>query len=403
MDEVVEKLKKAYALTPQEALAEIFPVKRALYIGIPKETEFQEKRIALTPNSVAALTNLGHKIVIQAGAGLASNFEDQEYTQAGAQLVSSDEEIFRSEIIIKTAPIVDSDLKKFNKGQTVLSPILLPILNKNILKSLTQLKITALAYDYIKTNESYFPYIDSMGVIAGSYAILLAGKYLSNEYGKGILLGGIAGQPPCKVLIIGATHVGLAAAQSAIGLGAQVQMFDDNIEMLNHAKIMLGNNLYTSVFDPLNLKKNIARADVVIGALNHKNGQTMHVISDSMVAVMKKGAIIIDTSIDYGGCFETSQVTTLDNPTYLVHGVIHYCVPNITSEVSRTASYALSNLLSPILRKSGQHGGIEQTIKVDTFLRNGVYLYKGSITKDFIAQKFDLKYTNLELLMATEF
>ncbi len=403
METTLEKIKKEFSLTPQEALAEIFPVKRSLFIGIPKETEFQERRIALTPNSVASLVSQGHRITIEAGAGENSNFEDNEYTEAGAQLVSSKEEVYKANLILKTAPILAQDVQHFQNNQTILSPILLPSLDKNTLKRLMQLKVNALAYEYIKTDDNYFPYIDSMGDIAGSYSIILAGKYLSNGYGKGVLLGGIAGQPPCKVLIIGAGNVGLAAVKSAIGLGAQVQIFDDNIRLLNQAKEHLGNNLYTSVIDPLNLKKNLSRADVVIGALHNIDGQTPKIVTESMVAQMKKGAVIIDTCIDHGGCFETSRVTNLDNPIFIKHGVIHYCVPNITSDTSRTASYAMSNLLSPIIRKMGQSGGIEQFIRADQHFRNSVYLYKGTITKDFIAHKYELKYTDLNLLMTTDF
>lgn len=403
MEATIEKIKKEFQLTPQEALAEMFPIKKSLYIGIPKENELQEKRIPLTPNSIAALIGQGHRIIIEAGAGECSNFEDSDYTEAGAQLVSSKEELFKANIILKTAPIDVSDIQFLKPNHIVFSPILIPSLTKNSLKQLMQLKITALAYDYIKENSSYYPYVESMGNITGSYSIILAGKYLSSEYGKGVLLGGIPGQPPCKVLIIGANNVGLAAAKAAIGLGAQVQFFDDNIQLLNEAKIQLANQLYTSVIDPLNLKKNLARADVVIGALHHKDSPTPKVVSETMVAQMKKGSVIIDTSMNYGGCFETSMVTSIENPIFIKHGIIHYCVPNITSEISRTASYAMSNLLSPIFRKIGQAGGVEPLVKSDKNFRNGVYLYKGMITKDFIADKFELNYRDLNLLLASDF
>ncbi len=403
METTIEKIKKEFKLTPQEALAEIFPIKESLYIGIPKETEFQEKRIALTPNSIAALTGMGHRIVVEAGAGEHSNFEDYEYTNAGAQLVSSKDEVFKSNIILKTAPVIANDIQYLKQNQVVFSPILLPSLNKSTLKGLMQLKVTAIAYDYIQSSKNYFPYLESMGNLAGHYSIILAGKYLSNEYGKGILIGGIAGQPPCKVLIIGAGNVGIAAAKSAIGMGASVQVFDDDIQLLEKAKALLGNNLYTSVIDPLNLKKNLLRADVVIGALHHISGQSPTIVTETMITQMKKGAVIIDTCINKGGCFETAMVTQLDNPIYVKHGVIHYCVPNITSEISRTASYALSNLLTPLLRKVGQFGGTELLINADPYFRNGVYLYKGMLTKEYIASKYDLKYRNLDLLLASKF
>lgn len=403
MEITLEKIKKEFSLTPKEALAEIFPIKKSLYIGIPKETAFQERRVPLTPNSVASLTSQGHRIVIEAGAGEASNFEDHEYTDAGAQLVSSKSEVYKAQLVLKTAPIHAEDIQYFQTGQFIFSPILLPSLDKNSIKRLMQLKVTALAYDYVKTEENYFPYVDSMGDLAGRYSIILAGKYLSNEYGKGVLLGGIAGQPPCKVLIIGASDVGLSAAKSAIGLGAQIQLFDDNIQALNRLKNQLGDNIYTSVIDPLNLKKNISRADVVIGALQNVNGITPKIVTETIVAQMKRGSVIIDTCIDHGGCFETSRVTNHDQPIFIKHGVIHYCVPNITSNVSRTASYAMSNLLSPMIRKLGQMGGLEQYIRSDAHFRHGVYMYKGTLSKEFIAQKFELKYTDLNLLMATDY
>lgn len=403
MEATIEKIKKEFKLTPQEALADIFPIKKSLYIGIPKEESFQEKRIPLTPNSIASLINHGHRIVIESGAGDGSNFDDEEYINAGANIVSSKEEVFKANIILKTAPITTNEIQYFQNGQTIFSPILLPHLDKNIMKRMMQLKVTAIAYDYIKADENYYPYVESMGDIAGSFSIILAGKYLSGENGKGILLGGIAGQPPCKVLIIGAGNVGLAAAKSAIGLGAQVQIFDDNIQLLNQIRNQLGNNIYTSVLDPLNLKKNLSRADVAIGALHNIDGMTPKIITETMVAQMKKSAVIIDTCIDHGGCFETSRVTNHDEPIFIKHGVIHYCVPNITSNVSRTASYSMSNILTPLFRKIGQHGGTESFIRFDKYFRNGVFLYKGTITKDFIATKFELKYTDLSLLMASDF
>ncbi|MCO5230530.1 MAG: alanine dehydrogenase [Chitinophagales bacterium] len=403
METTLEKTKKEYSLTPQEAFAEIFPIKKPLYIGIPKETYLQEKRIPLTPNSVASLTNHGHRIIIEAGAGELSNFEDEDYIQAGAQIVNSSKEVYQANIILKSSPIASLDLQYFQSGQTIFSPILLPALDKMLLKSMMQLKITAIAYEYIKSTEDYYPYLDSIGDIAGNYSIILAGKYLSNEYGKGVLLGGIAGQPPCKVLILGAGYVGLAAAKSAIGLGAQVQLFDDNIHLLNQAKNLLGNNIYTSVLDPLNLKKNLSRADVAIGALHHSSGQATKIVTESMVMQMKKNTVIIDTCIDQGGCFETSRVTNHNQPIFIKHGIIHYCVPNISSAVSRTASYAMSNILTPIFRKIGQEGGVEPQIRSDIYFRNGVYMYKGTLSKDYIANNFELKHTDLNLLMATEY
>lgn len=403
MEATLQKIKKEFSLTPKEALAELMPIQKSLYIGIPKETTFQENRVPLTPNSVATLVNQGHRVLMEYGAGMAANFEDDEYLNAGADLIHSKEEVFKANIILKTAPVVPEELPLLQMNQTIFSPVLLPGMLKSTIKGMMQSRITALSYEYIKSEYNHYPFTRSMGEIAGSYAILLAGKYLSNESGKGILLGGITGQPPCKVLILGAGAVGEAAAKAAIGLGAQVQVFDDNIFRLTRLQNHIGQNIYTSVIDPLNLKKNLSRADVVIGALSAVKGKTPCVVSESMVAGMKKGSVIIDVSIDHGGCVETSRVTDHDHPVFIKHGVIHYCVPNIASNVSRTASYALSNILAPMLRTIAQMGGIEQSVRINAGLRHGLYLYKGMLTKEFIAEKFELKYTDLNLILSSEF
>jgi alanine dehydrogenase len=403
LESTLHKIKKEFSLTPKEALAELMPIRKSLFIGVPKETAFQEKRIALTPNSVATLVNQGHRVLIESGAGDNANFDDEEYLNAGADMAYSKEEVFKAGTLLKCAPLLPEELNLLHTGQVIFSPVLLPGMLKSTLKSMMDKKVTAISYEYIKSDYNHYPFTRSMGEIAGNYAILLAGKYLSHESGKGILLGGISGQPPCKVLIIGAGAVGEAAARSAIGMGAQVQVFDDNIFRLTRLQNHLGQKIYTSVIDPLNLKKNLGRADVLIGALNAVAGKTPCVVSESMVQGMKKGSVIIDVSIDHGGCVETSRVTDHDHPIFIKHGVIHYCVPNIASNVARTASYAMSNILAPMLRQVSQAGGVESMIRSHAGLRHGTYLYKGALTKEFIAQKFDLKFTDLELILSADF
>jgi alanine dehydrogenase len=403
LESTLHKIKKEFSLTPKEALAELMPIRKSLFIGIPKETAFQEKRIALTPNSVATLVNQGHRVLIEYGAGENANFDDEEYLNAGADLAYSKEDVFKAGILLKCAPLLPEEISLLHGGQVIFSPVLLPGMLKSTIKGMMEKKVTALSYEYIKSDYNHYPFTRSMGEIAGSYAILLAGKYLSHESGKGILLGGISGQPPCKVLILGAGAVGEASARAAIGMGAQVQVFDDNIFRLTRLQNHLGHKLYTSVIDPLNLKKNLSRADVLIGALNAIGGRTPCVVSESMVQGMKKGSVIIDVSIDHGGCVETSRVTDHDHPIFIKHGVIHYGVPNIASNVARTASYAMSNILAPMLRQISQTGGVEHMVRNHAGLRHGTYLYKGALTKEFIAQKFDLKFTDLELILSADF
>ncbi|MDB5226813.1 MAG: alanine dehydrogenase [Bacteroidota bacterium] len=403
MESILGKIKSEYSLYTKEVLAAIDTNKKSLFIGIPTETDYQEKRIPLTPNSVAALVNYGFRIVIEKDAGEKSNFSNEEYLEAGADVVFSKEEVFKADAIIKSGPINAGEISLLHSHQIIISPILLPNQTKNMIKCMMEKRITAIAFEYVKGDYNSYPIMRSMSEIAGNYAILTAARYLSNEYGKGILLGGIAGQPPAKVMILGAGTVGEAAAKSALALGASVQVFDDNIFRLSRLQSDLGNKIYTSVMDPLNIAKNISRTHVVIGALKPKNGRTPCVITEDMVRSMKKGSVIIDVAIDHGGCFETSKVTNHDQPIYTKHDVIHYCVPNIASNVSRTASYALSNVLAPILKNAADAGGIEVLLRHDMGLLHGTYLYKGALTKEFIAQKFDLKFTDLDLLLSADF
>jgi alanine dehydrogenase len=403
MESFSGKIKIDYELYPKEVLAELGQRHKSMYIGIPRETEFQEKRIPLTPNSVAGLVNYGFRVAVEKGAGEESNFNDDEFIEAGADIKYTKEDVFHADLILKSAPISAEEIPLLRQNQVIFSPILLPKQQKSQIKSMMDKRITAIAFEYVKDDYNTFPVMRSMSEIAGNYAILTAARYLSNDYGKGILLGGIAGQPPAKVLILGAGTVGESAAKAALALGASVQVFDDNIRRLYRLQNDLNLKLYTSVMDPINLAKNLARAHVVVGALKPVNGKTPLVVTEDMVKNMKAGSVFIDVSIDHGGCSETSRVSDHNNPVYTRHGVIHYCVPNIASNVSRTASYALSNILAPILKKASNAGGIENLLKSDAGLRHGAYLYKGALTKEFIAQKFDLKFTDLELLLSADF
>jgi alanine dehydrogenase len=404
METVLVKTKIDYALYPQEVLAELGGGSRSISIGIPKEEDFQEKRIALTPNSVASLVSYGYQVTIEKDAGIAANFDNEAYMEAGAHIVFSKEDVFQANIIVKTAPVSPKELSLLQPKQTIISPILLPTLNKHSIKTMMDKRITALAFEYMKESAyNTFPVMRSMSEIVGNYSIYLAAKYLSGDGGKGILFGGIAGQPPAKLVVLGAGTVGEYACRAALALGVQVAVFDDNLFRLARLQNNIHSKVYTSVFDPINLAKNLARADVVIGALQPQNGKTPRMVSEDMVKNMKKGAVIIDIDIDCGGCFETSRVTNHEAPVFVKHGVIHYCVPNVASNIPKTASYALSNILGTILKAASKRAGIENLVKHDAGLRNGVYLYKGALTKPFIARQFDLKFTDLELLLSADF
>lgn len=393
----------SFSYVPLEETLEIIPKKKKLFIGMPKETSFQENRIALTPEAVSVLVNNGHNVIVEHNAGVGSFYFDTDYSEAGAHIVYEREEVFKANTIIKSAPISEEDIPSLQPNQIVISPIHMPLLKAEMLEQLLQKKIIAIAFDSIKDDSGNYPIVRSMSEIAGSTAILNAAKYLSNVHnGKGVLLGGITGIPPAKVLILGAGVVGEFAARTAIGLGAMVKVFDNSIYRLMRLQNNVGQRCYTSVIEPVTLAEALTTTDVAVGALKPVKGITPVVVTEDMVANMKAGSVIVDVSIDRGGCFETSKVTTHEKPTFKKYDVVHYCVPNIASSVSRTASIAISNVLMPILLDSAEAGGVEGIIQAKSGIRNGVYLYKGCVTNAPIARKFDFKYTDLDLLLASQ-
>jgi len=393
----------SFSYVPLEEALEVIPKRKQLFIGIPKETSFQENRVALTPEAVSVLVNNGHDVAVEHCAGEGSFYFDSDYSEAGARIMYDRAELFKASILIKSAPISEEEADLVQPGQVVISPIHLPYLKVQILEQLIQKKIIAIAFESIKDDSGTFPIVRSMSEIAGSSAILTAAKYLSNIHnGKGILLGGISGVPPVRVLIIGAGVVGEFAARTAFGLGASVKIFDNSIYRLMRLQNNIGRRCLTSVLEPITLADELAMADVAVGALKPVNGITPVVVNEEMVKNMKAGSVIIDVSIDRGGCFETSRLTSHENPIFKKYDVIHYCVPNIASSVSRTASRAISNVLMPILLQCADMGGIEGLIQAKAGIRNGVYLYKGLVTSTPIAKRFNLKYTDLDLLLAAQ-
>ncbi len=393
----------SFSYIPLEETLEILPKKKQLFIGIPKETSFQENRVALTPEAVSVLVNNGHDVAVEHAAGEGSFYFDSDYSEAGARIIYDKADLYKATTIIKSAPVSEEEVTLLQPNQVIISPIHLPFLKAEMIELLMQKKVIALALESIKDDAGSYPIVRSMSEIAGSSAILTAAKYLSNVHnGKGILLGGISGVPPAEVLIIGAGVVGEFAARTALGLGASVKVFDNSIYRLMRLQNNVGARVFTSVMEPVTLAQELANADVAVGALKPVNGITPVVVSEEMVSHMKAGSVIIDVSIDRGGCFETSHVTTHENPIYKKYDVIHYCVPNIASSVSRTASRSISNVLMPILLQCADMGGMEGLIQGKTGIRNGVYMYKGCVTNAPIARRFNFKYTDLDLLLAAQ-
>ena len=374
----------------------------SLFIGIPKETTLQEKRVALVPSSVATLINHGHRVVIETEAGLKSNYPDHAYSEVGADIAYSTEQVYKSDVLIKVAPPTLAEIEFLRPNQLLFSPLQLPIITANFIQKLRQKRVTALAMEYIKDENGIFPVVRTMSEMAGLSAMLTAAELLTNtKGGKGVLLGGISGVPSAKVVILGAGVVAEFATRVALGLGADIRIFDNDIYKLMRIQNQVGRQLNTSSLNPMQLEKELRTADVVIGAIHSTSGRTPIIVSEDIVAKMKPGSVIIDVSIDQGGCFATSEVTSHDKPTFVKYDVIHYCVPNIASKIARTASIAVSNILTPILLRAGEYGSIERLIHQDAGIRNGVYAYKGCLTNEYLGERFQIKSTDLELLITS--
>jgi alanine dehydrogenase len=386
-----------------EETLDIKPKGARLHIGIPKEVAFQENRIALTPDAVSVLVSNGHDVTIEHNAGEAAHYGDRDYSEAGAKIVYQRDEVFKAPILVKSAPVIEEDLPLLQHGQMIISPIHLTVMKAELLQKMMEKRITAISFENLKDDNGTYPIVRSMSEIAGSASILVAAQYLSSSnHGKGVLLGGISGIAPTKVIIIGAGIVGEHAARAALALGASVKVFDNSIYRLKRLQNNVGHRLWTSVIEPRMLAKQLKTCEVAIGALSSETGRTPIVVTEEMVSNMRTGSVVIDVSIDRGGCFETSEITSHESPIYLKYGVIHYCVPNIPSGFARTASQAISNVLMPLLLEAGEDGGFEQMVWHQIHLRSGIYMFKGALTNFYLSERFNLKYTDLNLLIASQ-
>jgi len=386
-------------LLPQEETLEVIKQKGELFIGIPKENQFQEKRVCLTPDAVNAITAHGHRVLLESGAGEGANFSDLDYTNAGAEITRDTKKVFSCPIILKVEPPTLSEIDILNPQTIVISALQIKTQSKDYFEIMAKKRLTAIAFEYIRDDDGNYPAVRSLSEIAGISSILIASELMSNpNTGNGLMFGNISGVPPVEVVIIGAGTVGQYAARSALGLGANVKVFDNSISKLRSLQTNLNQTLYTSTVQPKNLLKSLKRCDVAIGATRGKDRSPV-VVSNSMVENMKKGAVIIDVSIDMGGCFETSDVTTHRKPTFEKYGVVHYCVPNIPSRYPRTSSISISNIFTPYLLKIGEEGGLEHSLRFDKGLRNGLYMYHGILTNKSVGDWFGLSYNDINFLI----
>ncbi|MCF8254457.1 MAG: alanine dehydrogenase [Bacteroidia bacterium] len=394
-------LAKQASLQPKEALLEINHPNQALYIGIPKETTLQEHRISLTPSSVQLLVDNGNEVWIETNAGKQANFLDKEYSEAGAKICYDVNEVYKADIIVKVEPPTPEEVQLLSPDKLLISALQHGAKSESYIRSMMQKKINAIAFEYLKDKDGIFPIVRSLSEIAGITAISIASELLSTRGGgKGEMLGGVSGIPPTEIVIIGAGTVGEYAARTAIGKGASVKVFDHSLAKLRRLQSNLGQNIFTSLIHPKILQKALINADVAIGCIRSEEGRSPIIVSEELVSNMKESSVILDISIDQGGVFETSEITSHAKPTFVKHGVIHYCVPNITSNVCRTASYALSNILTPLLLRIAESKNFGEFLYANAEVRNGVYIYKGNLTHQHLGKRLSIYQKDLDLLLA---
>lgn len=386
-------------LLPQEETLEVLKQKGELFIGIPNENQYQEKRICLTPDAVNAITSNGHRVLMEAGAGESASYTDVEYTEAGASITRDTKKVFSCPLLLKVEPPTLSEIHLMNPQTIIISALQIKTRSKEYFEELAKKRITAIAFEYIRDEDGKYPAVRSLSEIAGIASVLIASEIMAaTNQGNGLMFGNISGVPPIEVVILGAGTVGEFAARSALGLGANVKVFDNSLTKLRNIQTNLKQTIYTSTLQPKNLLKSLKRCDVAIGAVRGSDRSPI-VVSSTMVEQMKKGSVIIDVSIDMGGCFETSELTTHDRPTQEKFGVIHYGVPNIPARYPRTSSVSISNIFTPYLLKIGEDGGLENSLRFDKGLRNGLYMYHGILTNKSVGEWFDLKYSDINFLI----
>ena len=388
-------------LLPKEEMLETGRKKKKLIIGIPKESSKFENRVPLTPQGVELLVENGHAVLLESGAGEGANYLDHDFSECGATIIKNKKDVFSADIILKISPFSLEEIDWLKPDQIVISLLYLYNQSKEKILKMLAKKVNAIAFELLQDENNCYPVIRSMSEIEGYASVMIASEFLSKAHnGKGVLLGGITGISPAEIVILGAGTAGEFAARAALGLGATVKVFDNSYRNLRELESNLGQRVFTSVLHPQTLTKALKSADAVLGSLRYLQTGRSFLVTENQVAQMKKGSIIIDLSMDQGGCFESSMCTDLEHPVFIKHGVIHYCVPNIASRVARTATIALSNIFAPIMLQISEAGGIHQLIKENYGISQGVYVYRGILTNNHIGKKFNIPSKDIGLLMA---
>lgn len=387
-------------LMPQEEMLEVKKRGQKIKIGIPSDFSKVEYRVPLTPQAVDLLVSYGHVIIIETNTGNSAGYTDEAYREVGAVIASDSAEIFQCDIVLRISPFNSEEIDKLRGNQVIISSLQPQAHCRETIQKMMQKKVTAVAFEYLENEDGFMPFVHQMSQIAGATSITIASEYLSKSRdGKGVLFGEVTGVTPAELVIIGTGTAAEYAAKAALGLGIFVKVFDTSISELSRLEEKLGRRIFTSVFYPKVLKKALVSADVVIGAMAF-NKSLKFKVSEELVKKMKEGAVIIDLNASQGGCFETSKCTNFNDPTYVKHGVVHYCVPNSPALVARTASISMSNILIPVLLSISDNGGVNNFIKSSRGFRKGVYIYHGILTNHEIGYLFNIPAKEIDLLLA---
>ena len=367
-----------------------------MIVGILKEIKINENRVSMTPSGVDMMVHHGHTVLVEKGAGIGSGFSDIEYETAGGKIINTPEEIFaQAEMVMHVKEIIASEYHLLRPGQIVFAYLHLAADLQQI-KVLMESKCVAIAYETVELSNGSLPLLQPMSEVAGRMSIQASARFLEmSQGGRGVLLGGVPGVAPAKVVILGGGVVGTNAAKMACGLGADVTILDKNLERLRNLSDIMPANCKLLMSNPMTVREEIKSADVVVGALLVAGGKTPQLVTREMVSTMKKGAVIVDVAIDQGGCFETSHATTHKDPVYVVDDVIHYCISNMPGAVARTSTFALTNATLPYALAIADKGW-KKAMADDPALSKGLNVCDGKIVYAPVAEAFDLEYDPMD-------
>jgi alanine dehydrogenase len=386
-------------LLPQEEKLAITRSDSRLFIAFAKASSLQERRAPISPAGVAVLVSNQHTVLVESHLGDEAGYPDQLYAEAGAIVTADLKELYAASVLVKVDPPSEEEIKRMRNGALLVSALQIKTRKRSFFEQLLQKNITAIALEYIEDGHGGYPFVESLGEISGTSSILIAAELLvSSQKAKGILFGNISGVKPLTTVVVGASTAGIVAAKTALALGSNVELFDVDITRLRLAKQHISPHLSTQLIAETALAQALKRSDVVIGALSGERRAPV-VVNKAMVDQMQEGSVIIDISIDSGGCIETSELTTHDHPTTIYNGVIHYGVPNIPSRYPRSSTDALNALITPFILKLSYYPRIEDVLAKEATIASGVYCYKNKATKPSLNDWFGFDYYDLKLYL----